>query len=207
MGQCFLYGNGGGLSNLRLQIYGGLTAPTNPKEHTIWVKTGTPITQWILTQKPTAWAETAGSVDIVYEASCSYNFSDAEIVVYNGKLNGIYGQWWMRLTDCYQSDGSTLKSVDAYVYINGSWVQFSPGWHGELFENGNQYKSVTGGWVGNNQTEIGATLKINGQANQSRRVHKIALYCGYSLWLFRSCCYTKHKRKLTKLGCKWQYRN
>ena len=160
MGQCFLYGNGGGLSNLRLQIYGGLTAPTNPKEHTIWVKTGTPITQWILTQKPTAWAETAGSVDIVYEASCSYNFSDAEIAVYNGKLNGIYGQWWMRLTDCYQSDGSTLKSVDAYVYINGSWVQFSPGWHGELFENGNQYKSVTGGWVGNNQTEIGATLKL-----------------------------------------------
>lgn len=145
MGKCFLYGNGGGISRLKLQIYGGLTAPTNPKEHTIWVKTETPITQWILTKEADAWAELAGSVVIVYEASHSYNFSDAEIDVYNGKLNGIYGQWWMRLLYCYQSNGSGLKSVDAYVYVNGSWVQFSST-RIYLTNGSDKCFSLTGGW-------------------------------------------------------------
>lgn len=46
MGECILYGNGGGTS-LNFKIVGGTTEPSNPTENMIWVNTDTPITNWI----------------------------------------------------------------------------------------------------------------------------------------------------------------
>lgn len=154
--------NAGGAPNkLKMHIFGGTTQPSNPEENTIWVKTANPITEWLITATAGAWVTVNGAVNIVYEASSSYNFSNNEIIVYNDKLNGIYGQWWMRLLKCYQSNGSNLQPMDAYVYHNGAWTQFSSTWDGTLYYNGNQYTSVTGGWKGA-QTTTPYLEEVNG---------------------------------------------
>lgn len=45
MGQAFLHGNGGA-SPLNFKVVGGTSAPSNPKENTIWVNTDQKITSW-----------------------------------------------------------------------------------------------------------------------------------------------------------------
>lgn len=62
-------------------------------------------------------------------------------------------------------------SKDAKIYQNGAWVEWAEPWNGELFQNGNQYTDITGGWSesgyyyysANYQTvapEIGNTIKL-----------------------------------------------
>lgn len=36
-------------------------------------------------------------------------------------------------------------SVTATIYQNGAWADF---WNGELYKSGNEYQSITGGWIG-----------------------------------------------------------
>lgn len=156
IGQCFLYGNGGGAAQYK--VYNGTSAPASPREGDIWVKTSVAITYVTFMSYTVAtpeWDANEGEVCIL--AGTDYSEStDADMDHRNN-----YDMYLYPRACLLYSDGSWVN-VDAYVYnSNNQWGQFSYEWNGELFDNGEQYTSVTGGWVGNNQTEIGSTLKLN----------------------------------------------
>ena len=119
MGQCFLYGNGGSAG---LQVVTGLTEPGNPRENMVWVKSD--------------------------KAGRKYVFAAAE------PGSPAEGLIWFRATsagiitraDVYT--GGAWVAADTYMYLGGTWVQIASAWSGVLFENGNQYVDITGGWTG-----------------------------------------------------------
>lgn len=158
MGMCFLYGNGG--SGLRLRIFGGTNAPLNPKNNDIWVKTSTAIGAWELSDKtlPISWAMPSGYVYIKGDFTGSYDYRET-----TGLALDVPGNhdctMYARLTRCIQYDGSAWASKDAYIYHDG-WHQFGYSWNGELFDNGNQYEYVTGGWtVSGDTTSLSPALQ------------------------------------------------
>lgn len=122
---------GGGVGGLNFQVIGGTTAPNNPKENTIWVNTSTKITDWIFSAtQPTGangmvWISVGASSPVAFNALKKNN-----ITVYPISAKQYISGAWV---------DKTAKS-----YQNGAWVDW---WSGELFINGNQYETFTGGWV------------------------------------------------------------
>ena len=146
MGNCFLHGNAGGESGgLILQFIGSMTAPSNPKENMIWVKTDRAITQFLITRSIGAWSQQAGAVEMTYKASDDYTMAGISTLFFNGKLHGVYGQAWFYPTALYQSNGITAEPKDAYIYKSGTWVQFS--WTKVyLYKSGDSCNGITGNW-------------------------------------------------------------
>lgn len=98
---------------------------STPKEYTIGIVTTVPITEWIMNAKQGVWGKTAGSVNITFESTSTYDDATLNTRLLKGKLNGLYGEAWIKLTGCYQSDGEKNVAVSAYIYKRGSWIQFS----------------------------------------------------------------------------------
>lgn len=118
-------GGAGGSGGLNLQFIGSMTAPSNPKENMIWVKTDRAITQFLISKSIGAWSVIAGAVEMTYKASDDYTMAGISTLFFNGKLHGVYGQAWFYPTALYQSNGITAEPKDAYIYKSGTWVQFS----------------------------------------------------------------------------------
>ena len=168
MGQCFLYGNGGG-SGLKLRIFDGTSAPSNPKDNDIWIKTSTAIEYWELSDKtfPISWAMGKGFVYIKGDFAGAYDYRETTGLALDVPGNHD-GEMYARLTSCVQYDGSTWANKDAYIYHDG-WHQFAYAWNGELFDNGNQYVSKTGGWqtAGGTQTSASPYLLVSDSVNNA----------------------------------------
>ena len=143
MGQCFLYGSGGGARSYK--VTGSVSAPENPFHGDIWVQTSVAITQIDITSEQQVipvWDGRDGMVQIVTGTQWSddlYVDSDHRRE-YN--LN-LYPR------ACVQRFDGAWHRMTAYIYtFKNRWIQFSSAWDGTLFYNGNQYADVTGGWVG-----------------------------------------------------------
>lgn len=105
-----------------------------PKENTIGIITTTPITSWIFsTTEPEAYAE--GMVWISTGISSAVEFNAL-------KKNGIQ----VYPTSAKQYVDGAFVSIDAHCYQNGEWNQFSMSWDGTLYNAGDQYTGITGGW-------------------------------------------------------------
>lgn len=128
MGQCFLYGNGGG-GGLRLAV--GLTAPTSPRENTVWVK-----------------SDSAGKT---YVFAGEEPESPAEgLIWFTATGSGI-------ITKAYVYADGAWTTADVYMYLGGNWVQIASAWNGELFTPQDTHKDITGGWFqSGNYTDSGA---------------------------------------------------
>lgn len=111
-------GFGGGGGGLRVTV--GLTAPVNPRENTVWVK-----------------SDKAGKKYVFAEAAPEAPLEG--LIWFSATGDGIITQ-----ANVY-ADGAWNR-VDAYMYLSGTWVHIASAWDGELYDSGNQYKSVTGGW-------------------------------------------------------------
>lgn len=125
--------SGGGGGGLRVAV--GLTAPSSPRENTVWVKSANAGKKYVFAEA----APVAPAEGLIWFRVTEYLGIITRTDVYTG------GAW---------------VAADTYMYLGGKWVQIAFAWNGELFDNGNQYTPVTGGWVGNNQTEIGTTLTL-----------------------------------------------
>lgn len=176
MGQCFLYGNGGG--GLRLRTFGGTSAPSNPRDNDIWIKTDIAIAAWELSDKTfPSWEMPSGFVYIKGDFAGSYDYRETTGLALDvpGNHDGII---YAGLTNCVQYDGSAWASKDAYVYHDG-WHQFSYTWNGELFDNGNQYTTITGGWtlskfsVTDGAFDTGLTSQTSGNDVMACSVNKV----------------------------------
>lgn len=137
---------GGGGNILRYDAVGQTTAPAK-KEGRIWVKTNVAITQ---VEFSGPWdGATVGIVCIPGKVGGANPTSTNKIIyVFYKMIAGVRHKEKMTPDRCLQVQGSTSnwKSMDAYVCHSKTWVQFSWSYNGELFDNGNQYTDVTGGW-------------------------------------------------------------
>lgn len=144
MGQCFLYGNGGGKDRYRVKVFGGTSAPANPKESYIWIRTSFPVSGYEIngwTHYLPSWQMGNGFVYIYGEPAYDEN---KVINLIEDKGNVLNFNFKM----CMQQQGTNWYTKDAFVYRRGSWMQFASSWDGTLFYNGNQYTDITGGWTG-----------------------------------------------------------
>lgn len=121
-------GSGGGLN---FKVVGGTSAPASPKENTIWVNTDAEITSWAFSAtEPEASA--AGMVWISTGKTSTAPFNALKknnITIYPISAKQYVGGAWVDKT--------------AKIYQNGAWADW---WDGELYENGNQFTIITGGW-------------------------------------------------------------
>lgn len=148
--------NGGG-GAAQYKVYNGTSAPANPKHGDIWVKTSVEIKSVTVTSEQISAFPSSGGEGIVWVVTGTSWKDD----LYANSDHRPEHYLLLYPSRCILYTNGAWAYVDAYIYnYKSQWAQFSYTWNGELFENGNQYTSVTGGWVGNNQTEIGSTLKL-----------------------------------------------
>lgn len=132
-------GSGGGSE---LVIVGGTTSPAKADHNTIWLNTPNAITSYALTAtEPTNPVE--GMAWITIGASGAVKM-----------VSPVGGDWiTVYPIAAKQYVSGAWVDVTAKSYQNGEWVDW---WNGELYDSGNQYEAITGGWVGT-QTLSGAT--------------------------------------------------
>ena len=150
--------NGGGRDRFRPKVYGGTTAPANPKNGDFWIYTSGTITgvEWnSWTHSFPGWTMADG---FAYIVSGGYN---GDIVVdLSAVRNGLH---YFCPNDCYMQHGGKWYRETAYVYRNNAWKQFSTwaqSWDGTLFYNGDQYTDITGGWTGANSYSPNLTATL-----------------------------------------------
>lgn len=147
MGICYLMQNGGGAS-LNFKVIGN-PMPSTAKENTIWIDTDVPITSYIFSA-----TQQTGSAGMVWIST-----GTSSTVAFNAlKKNGIQ----VYPISAKQYVGGAWKTVTAQSYIGGQWVQFSSDWEGELYEPGNKWESVTGGWKGTATIDSNGIVTLNG---------------------------------------------
>lgn len=144
MGQCFLYKNGRSNSQLYYDAVCQMAEPAK-KEGRIWVKSSVPMTYFEFT--PT-WGEAGnGVISIQGEVGGANPLPTNNVIeVFNTKVAGIGNRMKITPYRCQQVQGSTGNwvDVDAYVCHSNTWVHF---WNGTLFNYGDQYTTITGGWT------------------------------------------------------------
>lgn len=130
MGECFLYGNGGGggSSELNYRVYASASTPSSPEANDIWIKSSTAVSAYrFCSNTPTGSSTSGGNVYIV-AATSSDKTNDNTVPVLNilkKKMNGNLIRCLLNLTGCRQVIGGVWENVDAYLYKGGSWLQFS----------------------------------------------------------------------------------
>ena len=157
-------GAGGGLN---FKVVGGTSTPASPKENTIWVNTSTKITDWIFSAtQPTGatgmvWISTGKTSTAPFNALKKNN-----ITIYPISAKQYVGGAWVDKT--------------AKIYQNGAWVDW---WNGELYENGNQFTNVTGGWgihnyITDSRTLMAAEHKSDQMFFQAQNDYKVLMGIG-----------------------------
>ena len=126
----FNVGGGGGAA-LNFRVVGGTTAPSNPAENCIWVDTDTPITSYVFSATEPSPAE-AGKVWITTGTYSPVAFNAL-------KKNGIQ----VYPISAKQYIGGAWVEKTARSYQGGDWIEW---WNGELYDTGNEYGFITGGW-------------------------------------------------------------
>lgn len=120
-------------SSLNFAVVGGTEQPIDPKENTIWVNTNKEITSWIMD---------ANQPENLTEGMVWISAGTSSTVAFNAlKKNGI--QVYPLSAKQYVS--GAWVDVTAMSYQGGKWVEWFV-WNGELYDSGNEYEIVTGGW-------------------------------------------------------------
>lgn len=139
MGVCFLYGNGGNgeKDRLNFRVFGGLTALESPKENDIWVKISSTSFEWAILASGASAQNRSGRVLIKTGTGNTNEFQALIDVIPANQL-------WISPVGCVVGDGITWKNLDAYLYKDGAWVQFSSAQYA-IFNAGGA-TDYSGGW-------------------------------------------------------------
>lgn len=120
---------GGGSLNFR--IFGGTSAPSNPKENDIWVKTETKITGYSFSVKaPTAPVEGMVWVSVGTDSSIEFN-------AIKGNVIAVYP------VSVKQYVGGAFGDKSAQTYQNGVWNE----WRTYIYNSGDVCTDISGGWL------------------------------------------------------------
>lgn len=141
---------GGGAEGLNFEVVGGIVLPSDPAENTIWVNTDTEIAGWAFSpEEPDDMAEGMVWIPTGLSSMAAFNaLKNNSLMVYP--------------MSCKQYVGGSWAAPTAQIYQGGEWVEM---WNGVLYDYGNQYESITGGWVGSqtiaDHTTSGGKLTVN----------------------------------------------
>lgn len=147
------YGNLGGSGGLNFEVKAFASAdalPQSARENTIAVVTDTPISSWVMSaEQPTGaegmvWIEVAAASDVAFYAD-----KKQQVKLYPKSVKQYVSGAW--------------TNMDAYVYQGGAWVEFSSTWNGELYVYGDQWETITGGWIIDGQTQAANTVTFQDQ--------------------------------------------
>ena len=118
------FGSGGG-GYTGPKVIGSPTQPSNPKDNTVWVQTSTPISSWEMSSVAAPGWDTAPA-GFVYFTMDTSDWTVPNLVKFT---KGSVGNVFLKATRCWQNLGvpgaTQWKSMNAYVYHNNTWVQFS----------------------------------------------------------------------------------
>jgi hypothetical protein len=121
----------GGANPLNFKVVPGLTQPGTASGNTIWVKT----------EKINAWYFSATQPEGMQEWDVWFKIGTKSLVEFNAlRKNGLQ----VYPANSKQYVDGALVTVPVKIYQNGAWVDL---WDGELFDNGNQFETITGGWT------------------------------------------------------------
>ena len=129
---------GSGEGGLLINVVGGLSQPTNPREGTIWVKTSSEKPDYIISESQPG-SPSSGLAWIKLG-------SDGVSLPVDKK-----GTLAINLSGCTVYSGTAWDNVDAWVYTGGQWVQFSPQKY-YLIKNG-VIVAPSAGWGGRATTD------------------------------------------------------
>lgn len=127
---------GGSGAGLNFKILGGNTQPINPVENTIWVNTGMPIVKWAFAARNPFSTSDNGAVWVTTGLESKTTF--------NALKENVIEMYPLVAKQCINSKWT---NVDALIYQNGKWNT----WFVYLFNNGNQFTNLTGGWCSTHQ--------------------------------------------------------
>jgi hypothetical protein len=124
--------NTGGGGGLNFQVVGGTTAPSNAKENMIWVNTNKINNYYFSATEPG-------------------NVVDYDVWISTGTESSI-------AFNALKKNGIQVYPISAKQYVSGAWVDVTAKscqggvwvdwWIGQLYEPGNEYEHITGGWTG-----------------------------------------------------------
>lgn len=120
--------NVGGGGKLNYSVICSTSEPS-PKENCIWVNTSTASSGWTFSSAEPS-SPSSGHVWFMTGADSLVAFSPAD---------GI----WLYPVQCQQYIGGAWVSKVAKSYLGGAWCDW---WSGQLYDAGNEWTSVTGGW-------------------------------------------------------------
>ena len=120
-----------GANPLNFTVLGGLSAPANPKENTVWLSCDAEITTWVFAPtEPENPVEGMAWIKTGLASKQSFNaLKDKEITLCPLSAS-VYG-------------GGAWQSVGAKIF-KGQWLSW---WNGQLYEYGESFPHITGGWL------------------------------------------------------------
>lgn len=123
-------------SNLGFRVYTATEFPSVGSENDICVISDIPMKNWVLSpDTPKGTPRNDGDVWIRYSV--------------NGDATNVLKSSTMLITTliAFQYINGEWVTKDAKSYQNASWVSW---WDGTLYDAGNEYEHITGGWYGGN---------------------------------------------------------
>ena len=145
------------------EVYGGQNPPnTGVKDSDIFLRTNVAIAGGEITTNVVSIPTWVGWEGLYYVTLGAGTFSDngsgTYFVIDTQKSHNVSGF----PGNAYIYENGKWRRCEGYVFHSNKWIQFSSAWNGELFDNGNQYAGVTGGWVGNglSSTTVGTNLSL-----------------------------------------------
>ncbi len=141
MGVCYLY-SGGGNDRLPLFPVTGLTQPENPAENTLWIPTELENPQYLLCSGELTLPEDDSREKTIWIRTDPRQ-TGQQISLPLGSRASLR----LDLSGCRICQDGSWNNAEAWLYTKGSWVKFSHAWAGVLYEQGDSFPSVTGGWV------------------------------------------------------------
>lgn len=126
---------GGSGGSLGFTVVGGTARPTKATQNTIWVNTANEITEYVLSANEPESPE-EGTLWVVIRNSGK------------NSMTSCVGDNWITLypMSAKQYVSGVWQTVEAKSYQDGEWADWWRG--GYLYNAGNEYTDITGGWVG-----------------------------------------------------------
>ena len=136
---------------LNFEVVGGTTEPSNPTENMIWVNTDVEIANYVFSvTQPTGYAGMVWIFTGTFSNASFNSLSENCIQIYPISAKQYVDDAWVTVT--------------AKIYQNGSWNGL---WDGSLYDHGNEYEDITGGWVFRPQLSSNASgVTVQMQENQ-----------------------------------------
>lgn len=136
-------------AELNFEVVGGTSQPSSPVENTIWVNTNTTITSWVFSvEQPNNPSN--GMVWITIDMSNNIGFNAL-------KNNGIH----IYLCTAKQYVNGAWADVTSKIYQNNGWTELMKK-STTIYNIGNLYQDITGGWKIYNGTRETAVIDNTG---------------------------------------------